>query len=119
MEIVINQTKLTLVQGDITMQATDAIVNAANPSLMGGAGIDGAIHRVGGSVILQECKQIVSNQGWLTPGKAVITTGGNLLAKYVIHAVGPVWCGGKSNEAQTLASAYTESLKIAEEKKLS
>jgi len=114
-QITINQTKLTIVQGDITMQATDAIVNAANPSLMGGGGVDGAIHRVGGPPILEECKQIVSRQGHLSTGKAVITTGGNLKAKHVIHTVGPVWRGGGSNEAQLLTSAYQESLKLAAE----
>ena len=119
MEIIVNQTQLTLVQGDITKQTTDAIVNAANSSLMGGGGVDGAIHRAGGPTILEECKQIVAKQGRLLPGKAVITTGGNLPAKYVIHTVGPIWNGGKSNEAQILASAYKESLKIAEAKKLS
>jgi O-acetyl-ADP-ribose deacetylase (regulator of RNase III) len=118
MEIIVNQTQLTLVQGDITKQTTDAIVNAANSSLMGGGGVDGAIHRAGGPTILEECKQIVAKQGRLPPGKAVITTGGNLPAKYVIHTVGPIWNGGKSNEAQILASAYRESLKIAEAKKL-
>jgi O-acetyl-ADP-ribose deacetylase (regulator of RNase III) len=118
MEIIVNQTQLTLVQGDITKQTTDAIVNAANSSLMGGGGVDGAIHRAGGPTILEECKQIVAKQGRLLPGKAVITTGGNLPAKYVIHTVGPIWNGGKSNEAQILASAYRESLKIAEAKKL-
>ena len=99
MEIIVNQTQLTLVQGDITKQTTDAIVNAANSSLMGGGGVDGAIHRAGGPTILEECKQIVAKQGRLLPGKAVITTGGNLPAKYVIHTVGPIWNGGKSNEA--------------------
>ena len=118
MEIIINKIKLTLVQGDITKQTTDAIVNAANSSLMGGGGVDGAIHRTGGSTILEECRRIVSAQGRLPPGKAVITTGGNLPAKYVIHTVGPIWNGGKSNEAQILTSAYRESLKIAEAKKL-
>ena len=118
MEIIINQTKLTLVQGDITKQTTDAIVNAANSSLMGGGGVDGAIHRAGGPTILEQCKQIVAKQGRLPSGKAVITAGGNLPAKYVIHTVGPIWNGGKSNEAQILASAYRESLKIAEAKKL-
>jgi O-acetyl-ADP-ribose deacetylase (regulator of RNase III) len=117
-EIIINKIKLTLVQGDITKQTTDAIVNAANSSLMGGGGVDGAIHRTGGSTILEECRRIVSAQGRLPPGKAVITTGGNLPAKYVIHTVGPIWNGGKSNEAQILTSAYRESLKIAEAKKL-
>ena len=119
MEVVINQTKLALIQGDITKQTTDAIVNAANSSLMGGGGVDGAIHRAGGSTILEECKQIVAKQGRLPPGKAVITTGGNLPAKFVIHTVGPYWQGGRSNEAQILASCYKESLKIAEDKKLS
>jgi len=118
METFINQTKLTLIQGDITKQATDAIVNAANSSLMGGGGVDGAIHRAGGPTILEQCKQIVAKQGRLPPGKAVITTGGNLPAKYVIHTVGPIWNGGKSNEAQILASAYRECLKLAELKKL-
>jgi O-acetyl-ADP-ribose deacetylase len=118
MEIIVKQTKLTLIQGDITKQTTDAIVNAANSSLMGGGGVDGAIHRAGGPTILEQCKQIVAKQGRLSPGKAVITTGGNLPAKYVIHTVGPIWNGGKSNEAQILASAYRESLKIAEAKKL-
>jgi O-acetyl-ADP-ribose deacetylase (regulator of RNase III) len=114
-QLIINQTKLTITRGDITAQATDAIVNAANPSLMGGGGVDGAIHRAGGPAILEECKQIVSKQGRLPTGKAVITTGGNLKAKHVIHTVGPVWHGGSSNEAQLLASAYQESLKLAVE----
>ncbi len=114
MEKVINQRKLSLIQGDITRQVTDAIVNAANSSLMGGGGVDGAIHRAGGPKILEECKQIVSRQGPLPSGKAVITTGGNLPAKYVIHTVGPIWHGGTGGEAQTLASAYKESLRIAE-----
>ncbi len=118
MEIIIKQTKLTLVQGDITKQSTDAIVNAANSSLMGGGGVDGAIHRAGGPAILEQCAQIVAKQGRLPAGKAVISTGGNLPAKYVIHTVGPIWNGGTNNEAQILASCYKESLKIAEEKKL-
>ncbi len=112
-QLTINQTKLTVTRGDITAQTTDAIVNAANPSLMGGGGVDGAIHRAGGPAILEECKQIVSEQGRLPTGRAVITTGGNLRAGYVIHTVGPVWHGGGSNEAQLLASAYQESLKLA------
>ena len=112
-EIVINQTKLSLIQGDITKQATDAIVNAANSSLMGGGGVDGAIHRAGGPAILEECKQIVSAQGRLPTGKAVITTGGNLKARFVVHTVGPIWHGGKKEEPDLLASAYRESLKAA------
>jgi O-acetyl-ADP-ribose deacetylase (regulator of RNase III) len=85
---------------------------------MGGGGVDGAIHRAGGPAILEECKQIVSKQGRLPTGKAVITTGGNLKAKYVIHTVGPIWRGGSRNEAELLASAYRESLTVAAENKL-
>jgi len=114
-EVTINQAKLRIIQGDITQQATEAIVNAANPSLMGGGGVDGAIHRAGGPAILEECKQIVSRQGRLPTGKAVITTGGNLKAKYVIHTVGPIWHGGNIGEPELLASAYQESLKVAAE----
>ena len=109
----INKTKLSLTQGDITLQATDAIVNAANSSLMGGGGVDGAIHRAGGPVILDECKRIVSKVGRLPTGQAVITTGGNLTANHVIHTVGPIWHGGKHNEPELLASAYRESLQLA------
>ena len=112
-DVVINRTKISLIQGDITKQATDAVVNAANPSLMGGGGVDGAIHRAGGRAILEECTQIVRNQGRLQTGKAVITTGGTLKAKYVIHTVGPIWQGGAKNEAELLTSAYQESLKLA------
>ena len=118
-ELSINQTKLSIIQGDITRQATDAIVNAANSSLMGGGGVDGAIHRVGGTAILEECKQIVSRQGRLPTGKAVITTGGNLEARFVIHTVGPIWHGGNKEEPELLASAYQESLKVAAENNLS
>jgi len=113
MEAIINKTKLRILQGDITQQSCDAIVNAANPSLMGGGGVDGAIHRAGGPVILEECRKIVSQQGRLPTGKAVITTGGNLKAGHVIHTVGPVWHGGDHGEAELLASAYRESLNLA------
>jgi O-acetyl-ADP-ribose deacetylase (regulator of RNase III) len=109
----LGQVKLMLEQGDITQQTTSAIVNAANSSLMGGGGVDGAIHRTGGPSILEECRKIVSRIGRLETGKAVITTGGNLKAKYVIHTVGPIWHGGNSREKELLASAYTESLKMA------
>jgi len=112
-EFVFNQTRLSIIQGDITKQATDAIVNAANPGLMGGGGVDGAIHRAGGPAILEECKQIVASQGRLPTGKAVITTGGNLVAKHVIHTVGPIWQGGNKGEASLLESAYRQSLKLA------
>ena len=118
LEATINQAKLSIMKGDITQQDTDAIVNAANSSLMGGGGVDGAIHRVGGPVILEECKQIVARQFKLPTGKAVITTGGNLKARHVIHTVGPVWYGGSKGEAELLASAYRQSLKVAAENEL-
>ncbi|MCX6007803.1 MAG: O-acetyl-ADP-ribose deacetylase [Chloroflexi bacterium] len=117
-ELIVKSTKLMLVRGDITQQKVEAIVNAANSGLMGGGGVDGAIHRVGGSAIVEECRRIVSQIGRLAAGKAVITTGGNLPAKYVIHTVGPVWRGGGNSEGETLASCYTESLKIASDKGL-
>ncbi|MGD1118886.1 MAG: O-acetyl-ADP-ribose deacetylase [Dehalococcoidales bacterium] len=112
--IKISQSRLSLVQGDITRQATDAIVNAANSGLMGGGGVDGAIHRAGGPAILEECKKIVARQGRLPTGQAVITTAGDMPAKHVIHTVGPVWRGGHNNEPELLASAYRESLKLAD-----
>jgi len=115
MERTINKTRLSLIQGDITSQETDAIVNAANPSLMGGGGVDGAIHRAGGPTILEDCKKIVTQRGPLPAGQAVITTGGNLKARHVIHTVGPVWHKGKKGEPETLASAYRECLKLAVE----
>ena len=118
MEVIINNTRMLLVKGDITGQITDAIVNAANSSLMGGGGVDGAIHRAGGPSIVEECKEIVAKQGRLPVGQAVITKGGNLPAKYVIHTVGPIWNGGNRGEPEKLASAYTESLKLAERYKL-
>lgn len=118
-QVKIKQAELSIVKGDITQQDTDAIVNAANSSLMGGGGVDGAIHRAGGPAILEECKQIVSRQGRLPTGKAVITSGGNLKARYVVHTVGPIWQGGNKNEAELLSSAYQESLKAAAEKQLS
>ncbi len=114
MERTFGTTRLVLVQGDITRQAVDAVVNAANSSLMGGGGVDGAIHRAGGPAILEECRKIVREIGRLDPGKAVITTGGNLPARHVIHTVGPVWRGGTRGEPETLASAYRESLRLAE-----
>ena len=114
----INQTRLSIIQGDITRQDTDAIVNAANSSLMGGGGVDGAIHRAGGPAILEECKQIVARQGQLPTGQAVITTGGDLKARFVIHTVGPIWHGGSQGEPDLLASAYRESLRVAAENNL-
>ncbi|MDD5093523.1 MAG: O-acetyl-ADP-ribose deacetylase [Dehalococcoidia bacterium] len=113
MERVINKTRLSLVQGDITRQVTEAIVNAANSGLMGGGGVDVAIHRAGGPAILEDCKKVVAQRGRLPAGQAIITTGGALNARYVIHTVGPIWHGGKSQEPETLASAYRESMKAA------
>ncbi|MDP2889650.1 MAG: O-acetyl-ADP-ribose deacetylase [Bacteroidota bacterium] len=105
--------RIQIIQGDITKLEVDAIVNAANSSLMGGGGVDGAIHRAGGPVILDECREIVVQQGRCETGKAVITSGGNLPAKYVIHTVGPVWHGGNNNEPKLLENAYLNSLKLA------
>jgi len=118
MEVTVNKTKISVIKGDIIGQTTAAIVNAANSGLMGGGGVDGAIHRAGGEAILGECKRIVARQGRLPTGKAVITTGGNLKARYVIHTVGPIWHGGGRNEAELLGSAYHECLKLATENKL-
>jgi O-acetyl-ADP-ribose deacetylase (regulator of RNase III) len=103
---------------DITAEATDAIVNAANSSLLGGGGVDGAIHRAGGPAILAECRQIVSKIGTLPAGKAVITTGGHLASKYVIHTVGPIYRGGERGEAEALASCHRESVRLADERGL-
>jgi len=116
MKIVVTEGKtIELLRGDITQQATDAIVNAANSSLLGGGGVDGAIHRAGGPAILEECRAIRASRGPLPPGQAAVTTGGRLPAKHVIHTVGPVWQGGKQGEAETLASCYSEALRAAEQ----
>lgn len=105
---------IELIKGDITKIAVDAIVNAANTSLLGGGGVDGAIHRAGGSAILEACQKIRDKQGKCKTGEAVITTAGKLPAQYVIHAVGPVWNGNVKEEI-LLQSAYLNSLKIAED----
>jgi len=109
----IGQAVLEIIRGDITQQSTDAIVNAANSSLMGGGGVDGAIHRAGGPAILEACKQIRARQGKLPTGQAVITTGGNLKARHVIHTVGPVWHGGARDEEELLASCYRSCMELA------
>ena len=112
MEIKLDKTTIRLIKGDITKESVDAIVNAANSSLMGGGGVDGAIHKAGGPLILEDCKKIVAKQGELPTGEAVITTGGNLLARFVIHTVGPVYHGGNIDEQNLLRNAYYNSLKI-------
>jgi len=106
---------IQVIKADITKQHVDAIVNAANTSLLGGGGVDGAIHRAGGPAILVDCRKIIAKQGGCKTGEAVITTAGNLPAKFVIHTVGPVWNGGNKNEAEKLASCYTKSLQLADE----
>lgn len=106
--------EIKLVKGDITKIAVDAIVNAANSSLMGGGGVDGAIHRAGGKIIHEECMKIVEKQGGCPTGEAVYTPAGNLPAKFVIHTVGPIWYGGKKNEEELLKNCYVNSLKLAE-----
>jgi len=105
--------RIEILQGDITKIKVDAIVNAANSSLLGGGGVDGAIHRAGGCTILDECMKIRAKQGGCKTGEAVITGAGKLPAKYVIHTVGPVWHGGKNGESEKLANCYFNSLKLA------
>lgn len=105
--------KIKIEKGDITKIKVDAIVNAANTSLLGGGGVDGAIHRAGGSEILADCRKIVARQGGCKVGEAVITTAGKLPAQFVIHTVGPVWNGGTKNESEKLANCYVNSLKLA------
>jgi O-acetyl-ADP-ribose deacetylase len=107
--------RLEVQKGDITILKVDAIVNAANSSLMGGGGVDGAIHRAGGPAILEACKEVVRRQGECPRGEAIITTGGRLPARYVIHTVGPVWRGGGDREREKLANCYRSSLRLADE----
>jgi O-acetyl-ADP-ribose deacetylase len=113
LQILIGKSALTLILGDITEQDTDAIVNAANSSLLGGGGVDGAIHRAGGPKILDECRAIRATKGECPTGEAVLTSGGSLKAKFVIHAVGPVWRGGNWNELALLGNTYRNSLRVA------
>lgn len=118
MEKGIGSTTLKTIVADITSLEMDAIVNAANSSLMGGGGVDGAIHRAGGPEILRECKEIVGRIGRLPPGEAVITGAGNMPSKHVIHTVGPVWHGGGKGEPGLLGNCYRNSLRIARENSL-
>lgn len=111
-------TKITLRVGDITKLKVDAIVNAANTSLLGGGGVDGAIHRAGGPAILEDCKLIRNKQGGCKTGQAVITTAGNLPVQKVIHTVGPIWHGGNNGEPELLAQCYTNTLALAVENNL-
>jgi O-acetyl-ADP-ribose deacetylase (regulator of RNase III) len=117
MRLLLGDRKIIEIDGpaDITEETTDAIVNAANSSLLGGGGVDGAIHEAGGPAILAECRQIVSKIGRLPAGKAVITTGGRLAAKHVIHTVGPIYRGGDTGESETLASCHREAMRLADQ----
>jgi O-acetyl-ADP-ribose deacetylase (regulator of RNase III) len=108
-------TRIEVIQGDITKLAVDAIVNAANNGLTGGAGVNGAIHRAGGPEIDEECRKVIEKKGQCKTGEAVITKAGNLRAKYVIHTVGPVWHGGGNRETEKLADCYKNSLQLAVE----
>lgn len=105
--------KLSVIKGDITKIKADALVNAANSSLLGGGGVDGALHRAAGPTLLEACKKIVDRQGGCPTGNAVITHAGNLPAKFVVHTVGPIWKGGKNKEAELLSQCYRNSLQLA------
>ncbi len=118
MQLSVGSSIVNLKTGDITKENVDAIVNAANSSLMGGGGVDGAIHHAGGPKILEECKGIICKIGKLGVGEAVMTSAGNMPSKYVIHTVGPIWRGGNNNENQLLYNAYYKSLRLADEKNL-
>jgi O-acetyl-ADP-ribose deacetylase (regulator of RNase III) len=111
----IGRARVELVRGDLTRESVDVIVNAANSTLMGGGGVDGAIHRRGGPRILEECRRIIAERGPLPSGEAVITSAGDMAARHVIHTVGPIWRGGAFGEAEILARSYQSSLRLAVE----
>lgn len=111
--VVVNKTKIMLKLGDITSEECDAIVNAANNSLMGGGGVDGAIHRIGGPLVYEDCATISKDQGGCLTGEAVVTRAGQLPARLLVHAVGPIWRGGGESEDELLRSAYLNSLRVA------
>ncbi len=115
MDKTLNKTKIILKKGDITHEEVDVIVNAANSGLLGGGGVDGAIHRAGGGAVLEECQKIRETKGRCHPGHAVMTGAGKLHAKHVVHAVGPIWHGGKDEESKVLKNAYLNSMKLAKE----
>lgn len=117
-ELRIGNRRLTLVRGNITHETVDAIVNAANSRLAGGGGVDGAIHRAGGSSLMRECDEIRARRGGCQTGEAVSTTAGDLHAKRVIHTVGPIWSGGGAGKAELLESCYRNSMRLAEEEGL-
>jgi len=114
MQILFTGKTLEFVEGDITRQTTDAIVNAANSSLLGGGGVDGAIHRAGGPEILEQCRRWVTRHGTLPTGQAMNTSAGHMLARYVLHTVGPVWQGGGKGEPELLASCYRQAMALAD-----
>jgi len=120
LRIVLHEGRVLIITGpaDITRETVDAIVNAANSSLMGGGGVDGAIHAAGGPEIKEHCRKIVAQQGQLPAGQAVATTAGRLPARHVIHTVGPVWSGGGQGEAEALASCHREAIRVADELQL-
>jgi O-acetyl-ADP-ribose deacetylase (regulator of RNase III) len=120
LRIVVKETRFVEFHGpaDIALETTEAIVNAANSHLLGGGGVDGAIHDAAGPSLLEECRKYVASRGYLPAGQAMITSGGRLSAKYVIHTVGPVYRGGQNREHELLASCHRESVRVAEDYKL-
>lgn len=120
LRIELREGRLLVITGpaDITRENVDAIVNAANSSLMGGGGVDGAIHAAGGPEIVEHCRRVVAERGRLPVGQAVATTGGRLPARHVIHTVGPIWAGGNHSEAEALASCHRESIRVADQLQL-